>query len=98
RLAALTALDPRLYLVAHQSLARAYEQRQEWDAAIRAYEAILDHKVLTITVPAASPIYVRALWSISQVLEKTGEAERAAAYREQFRQVWPGKPSTPNRE
>ncbi len=86
---ALTALDPRLYLVAHQSLARAYEQRQEWDAAILAYQTILDHKVLTITVPAASPIWVKALRSISETHAKKGEVGKATTYREQFLRLWP---------
>lgn len=89
QLAGLTALNPRLYLVASQSLARACEQRGEWDAAINAYQAILDHKVLTITVPAASAIWVQTLSHASKALEKKGDAEKATIYREQYRRLWP---------
>ncbi|MFQ5650839.1 MAG: winged helix-turn-helix domain-containing protein [bacterium] len=86
---ALTALNPRILLVAYQSLAHAYEQQQKWDAAITAYQAILDLKVLTITVPAASPIWVKALYSISHPLEKKDEIEKANFYREQHASLWP---------
>jgi tetratricopeptide (TPR) repeat protein len=60
QLPALSSLTPRLYLVANQALGQVYEKRGEWQATIAAYRAILDHKVLTILVPAASGIWQRA--------------------------------------
>ncbi len=84
-----TALQPHLFFVANQSLARAFENRGEWKEAVKAYEAILSHKVLTVRVPGASEMFVRALGSIVRALEKSGEEARAATYREEFRRLRP---------
>lgn len=66
----LTALNPRIRWIALKSLANIYEKMGNWDSAIAAYQDIIDEKVLTITVPAASTIWVRSHLSISEVLEK----------------------------
>ncbi|HYK91217.1 MAG TPA: winged helix-turn-helix domain-containing protein [Acidobacteriota bacterium] len=84
-----TSLQPQLFFVASQSLARAYERREEWKEAATAYEDILAHKVLTVSIPGASEMYVQALGSVSRALEKSGETTKAAAYREQFRRLRP---------
>jgi len=84
----MTALSPRIRLVACRSLANVYERQQNWDAAIAAYKAILDHKVLTITVPAASPVWVKALHSIGFAFEQKGEFEKANSYKRQYDHLW----------
>ncbi len=88
---AMTALSPRIRLVAYRSLAHVYEQQQNWDAAIAAYQAILDDKALVITVPAASSIWVKTLYSISYVFGKKGEIEKANFYKKQYGGLWPEK-------
>ncbi len=84
-----TGLQPELFFAANQSLARALEEQGQWAEAVKAYEDILAHKVLTVRVPGASEIYVEALGSISQALEKCGESAKAAEYRRQFRELRP---------
>ncbi|MGB7624144.1 MAG: winged helix-turn-helix domain-containing protein [Terriglobia bacterium] len=86
-----TNLQPQLFFVANQSLAKAFEKRGEWRDAGKAYEAILAQKVQTIGVPGAAQIWVQALNSASEALEKAGETARAGAYHEQYRQLRPGK-------
>ncbi|MFI5175066.1 MAG: hypothetical protein ACHQKY_09425, partial [Terriglobia bacterium] len=86
-----TNLQPQLFFVANQSLAKACEKKGEWREAGKAYESILAQKVQTIGVPGAAQIWVQALNSAGEALEKAGEAARAGAYREQYRQLRLGK-------
>ena len=85
-----TNLQPQLFFVANQSLAEAFEKRGEWGEAVKADEAILAQKTQTIGVTGAAQIWVKALNSAGEALEKMGETSRAAVYHEQYRQLRPG--------
>jgi tetratricopeptide (TPR) repeat protein len=82
-------LQPRLFMIANQSLAHTHEKKGEWNNAIKAYEAILQHKALFIFVAEASSIYFDALKSIGLALEKTGRPDEAAKFREEYRHIRP---------
>jgi DNA-binding winged helix-turn-helix (wHTH) protein/tetratricopeptide (TPR) repeat protein len=89
-------LQPQLYLVASESMAKIFEKQDNWERAVEAYRQILEHKVLTIKIPGASGIWVQALISISRALEKAGRSSEASVLLEQYRQLRPG--SDPERE
>jgi DNA-binding winged helix-turn-helix (wHTH) protein/tetratricopeptide (TPR) repeat protein len=82
-----TTLQPQLFFVANESLASAFGRKGDWKHAAQALEDILAHKVLTVRVPGASQIWLRALGSISEVLEKAGDNAKAAAYRDEFHRL-----------
>ena len=58
-----------------------------WDSAIAAYQKIIDEKVLTITIPAASSIWVNSLLSISKTFEKKGDFSQAKTYRKKYKRL-----------
>ncbi len=58
-----------------------------WDSAIAAYQKIIDEKILVITVPAASNIWVKTLLSISKALEKQGRYTKANNYKEMYKRL-----------
>ncbi|GBD87834.1 transcriptional activator CadC [bacterium BMS3Abin03] len=87
----LTVLGPRIRWVALKSLAHIYEKMGDWNSAIASYKDILKEKVLTITVPAASSIWVRSLLSMSEVLEKQGNHTKAEIYKSKYTNLWSGK-------
>lgn len=83
----LTALNPRIRWVALRSLAHIYEEMGNWDSAIAAYQKIIDEKILVITVPAASSIWINSLLSISKAFEKQGQYSKAKNYQEKYDQL-----------
>jgi len=76
-----TVLSPRLFLVANESLAKACEQREEYEKSIEAYRAIIDHRSLLVTTPASGRIWLRAVRSIIPLPEEHGRPEDAEKYR-----------------
>jgi len=84
----LTALNPRIRWAALRSLAHIYEKMEDWNSAIASYQDILNEKVLTFTVPAASSIWVRSLLSMSEVLEKQGDLTEAKIYKIKYAHLW----------
>lgn len=87
QLAILNTTTPRLRVKAFLALAKIYEQQGNQEAAITAYQNILDEKALMITVPGVSTLWVQALSNVSHVLEKNGKPEKAATYRKLYRQL-----------
>ncbi|GBD90749.1 tetratricopeptide repeat protein [bacterium BMS3Abin04] len=83
----LTALNPRIRWVALRSLALIYEKMGNWDSAIAAYQKIINEKILVITVPAASNIWVKTLLSISKAFEKKGDFSQAKTYRKKYKRL-----------
>jgi DNA-binding winged helix-turn-helix (wHTH) protein/tetratricopeptide (TPR) repeat protein len=79
--------QPRLFLAANLSMARIFEKKEEWDSAVRSYQAILQNKAILIFTHDASSIYFDALKSISPALEKAGRPSEAANYRREFRHL-----------
>jgi len=79
-LPALTALSPGIRWAALTSRARIYEKTKEWGSAIAAYKEILNEKVLIITVPAESGIWVNSLLLLSKALDKKGDHKMAEDY------------------
>ncbi|RMD64991.1 hypothetical protein D6833_03590 [Candidatus Parcubacteria bacterium] len=88
QLPALSGLNARLYLVANRALGQAYEKLGDQQAAIAAYQAILDHKALAILVPGASSLWVRTLLSMSRALQQAGKRENADLYRDHYLRLW----------
>jgi tetratricopeptide (TPR) repeat protein len=87
QLPALTALSPRIRWVALRSLAHVYEEMGNLDSAIATYQTIIDEKVLTITVPAASSLWVNSLLAMSNDLEKQGDSSQSKIYREKYERL-----------
>ncbi len=85
----LTALDPRIRWAALESLAQLQEKMGNWNSALALYYKIVNDKVVNITVPAASGIWVRALLAISTVLEKQGKHAQAVTYYKKYKQLRP---------
>jgi len=85
----LTVLGPRIRWVALIFLAHIYEKIRDWNSAIASYKNILNEKVLTLTVPAASSIWVSSLLSMSKVLEKQGDHTKAKIYKMKYEKLWP---------
>ena len=81
----LNTTTPRLRVKAYFELAKIYEQQENWDAAIAAYQNILDEKVLTITTPGVSTLWVQTLEEIRHVFEQTGQPEKRERYRQLYR-------------
>jgi tetratricopeptide (TPR) repeat protein len=79
-------LNPRLFLVANESLARAYKQIGEDKNSIEAYRSIIEHKNLLVGTPAAGRIWMRALRGIIPLLEKEDRLAEAESYRELLRE------------
>jgi DNA-binding winged helix-turn-helix (wHTH) protein/tetratricopeptide (TPR) repeat protein len=88
QLPALTALNPRIRWIALKSLAHIYEKMGDWNSTITSYQDIINEKVLTITVPAASSIWVKTLLSMSEVLEKKGNHTEAKIYKTKYTHLW----------
>jgi DNA-binding winged helix-turn-helix (wHTH) protein/tetratricopeptide (TPR) repeat protein len=84
-----TILTPRVWLAAAQSMARAYERQEDWDAAVQVYESILERKVLCLRTSGAAAIWFDALRSIAPALEQAGRTEQAAGYREELLRLRP---------
>lgn len=80
----LTALNPRIRWTALRLLAHIYEDMGNWDSAIAAYQKIINEKILVITVPAASNIWVKTLLSISKAFEKQGNYTQAKIYKKKY--------------
>lgn len=84
QLPALTALSPRIRWVALTSRAHIYEITKYPELAIASYKDILNEKVLIITSPAASGIWVNSLLSLSEVLNKQGKHKMAEGYQAKY--------------
>ncbi|NOX86273.1 MAG: hypothetical protein GXO86_09970 [Chlorobi bacterium] len=67
---ALTALNPRIRWAALRSLAASYERKGEPDLAWEAYQRIIDEKILVITVPAASPVWIKTEMSLNKAMKE----------------------------
>ena len=84
-----TILTPRVWLAAAQSSAKAHEQKEDWDAAVTAYQLILKNKVFCFDTDGASAIWFDALQSIAPALEHSGHTADAAGYREEYLRLRP---------
>jgi tetratricopeptide (TPR) repeat protein len=85
----LSALNPRLFLTANESLAAIYTRTGEVEKGIEALRAILRNKGLIATTAAAGRIWLRALNSIIPLLVENGqetEARESRGYLEQIQQ------------
>lgn len=87
QLPTLTALNPRIRWTALKSLAHVYEKMGDWSSAITSYQNIITEKILTITVPAASSIWVSSLLSMSEDLERQGDYKKAKFYHEKYKRI-----------
>lgn len=79
-----TRLQPQLFFLANQSLAAAFAKRGQWKNAGQCLEQILAHDILTVQVPGASQMWLRALASAEPVLQKAGETAKAAVWRARY--------------
>ncbi len=87
QLPTLTALNPLIRWTALRSLAQIYEKMENRVSAIAAYQDIINNKILTITVPAASNIWFNSLLSISKNLEKQGDDKMSKFYQDKYKRL-----------
>jgi tetratricopeptide (TPR) repeat protein len=83
----LSALNPRLFLTANESLAAIYTRTGEVEKGIEALRAILRNKGLIATTAAAGRIWLRALNSIIPLLVENGQETEAREYRGYLEQI-----------
>lgn len=84
----LTALNSRIRWAALKSLAGIYEKKGDWNSAVSVYKDIIDNKILTITLPAASSIWVKTLLQMSKASERQGNHSKAKVYKSEYLHLW----------
>ena len=62
----------------------AHQQQKDWDAAVTAYQSILEHKNFCFDTDGAAAVWFDALRSIAPALEQVGRTGEAANYREEY--------------